>query len=241
MKIFNVEPGSAEWLRVRLGIPTASNFHKILTPKTQKFSAQARGYAFRLIAEKLLNESTDTLDFIEHVQRGKELEPQAVKMFELVEEVSTAPVGFIATDDMACGASPDRLIQGEAAALEVKCPAAWTHLEYLIDGFGADYVVQAQGQNYVGEFEYVVRWSFHPRMPPRLEKTYRDETLIANLKAAIGQFNEMRAEIEERVRAMGYFEENPHLLTAVDGLVEEAHRGPGLEAAFGLLPLDGAT
>lgn len=230
MKIFNVEPGSGEWLKVRLGIPTASNFHKILTPKKQEFSSQARGYAFRLIAEKLLNESADSIDYIEHVQRGKDLEPQAIKMFELVEELKTAPVGFITTDDMACGATPDRLIEGQAAALECKCPAAWTHLEYLVDGFGADYIVQAQGQNYVGEFEWVARYSFHPKMPPCLVKTYRDEPFISKLRAALDQFNEMKAEIEEKVRSMGYFEENPRLLTAWDDLAQQ-------EDVFGLLPL----
>lgn len=231
MKIFNVEPGSGDWARLRIGIPTASQFDKILTPKTQKFSTQARAYAFRLIAEKLLNESTDTLDFLEHVQRGKELEPTAVQMFELVEEVKTSPVGFVTTDDMSCGASPDRLIDGAAAGLEVKCPASWTHLEYLVDGFGSNYVVQAQGQNYVCEFEWVARYSFHPKMPPRLVKTYRDEALITNLKGALDQFNEMKAEIEAKVRALGYFEEHPHLLTAWEQVAQDQ------EDIFGLRPL----
>lgn len=221
MKEFNVEQGSGDWLSVRLGIPTASQMGKIMTPKTRKFSAQARGYAFRLVAEKLLNESSESLDYIEHVQRGKDLEPQAVQMFELIEEVSTAPVGFLVTDDMMIGATPDRRIVGHSAFLEVKCPAPWTHLAYLVDGFGEDYMGQVQCQMYVGDADWDARWSFHPRMPPRLEKTPRDDLYIADLKAAIDQFNEMRLTIVEQVKAMGFFEEHAHTATAIDALADE--------------------
>ncbi len=161
----------------------------------------------RLIAEKLLNQSLDTIDYIDHVQRGKDLEPMAVKMYEACEDVQTAPVGFLTTNDMRIGATPDRRIVGHAAYLEAKCPAAWTHLEYLIDGFGADYMAQAQGQIYVGEAEWVDRWSFHPEMPPRLVKTIRDDAYIADLCAALDQFNDMKDEIERQARASGFFEE----------------------------------
>lgn len=221
MKIHNVEQGSGEWLTLRLGIPTASMFHKILTPKKLEFSAQARGYAFRLVAEKLLNESLDSLDYIDHVQRGKDLEPQAIRMYEFAEEIRTAPVGFITTDDGRVGATPDRLIVGKPAALEVKCPAPHTHLEYLVDGFGPDYVIQAQGQAYVGEFDYVDRYSFHPALPPALNKTYRDEAIIGKLRAALDQFFDVRDEIEAKVRASGFIEDRSRMMTAFDEMATQ--------------------
>ena len=61
MIIHNVEQGSAEWIKLLLSIPTASNFHKIVTPAKGEYSKQARGYAFRLVAQTLLNESFDSL------------------------------------------------------------------------------------------------------------------------------------------------------------------------------------
>jgi YqaJ-like recombinase protein len=225
MRIHNVEPGSGDWMSIRLGIPTASMFHKLLTPKKLEFSSQARGYAFRLVAEKLLNESLDSIDYIEHVQRGKDLEAQAADMFALVEGVQLAPVGFITTDDLKCGATPDRLIIGQPAAVEIKCPAPWTHLEYLVDGFGPDYLIQVQGQAYVGEFDYVYRWSYHPSLPPRLEKTYRDESVIEKLKAALDQFYDIRDAIEARVRAAGFVEERRHFLTAYDQQIDQEMEG----------------
>lgn len=224
MKIHNVEPGSGQWLSIRLGIPTASMFHKIVTPAKLEFSKQARGYAFRLVAEKLLNESLDSLDFIEHVQRGKDLEPQAIGMYELTQEVTTAPVGFITTDDYRAGATPDRLIVGQTAALECKCPSPPVHLEYLVDGFGSEYLIQAQGQAYVGEFEYVDRFSYHPALPPVLSRTYRDEAVIGKLRAALDQFWDIRDEIEAKVRASGFIEERRHLLTVYDEIVAQEMR-----------------
>lgn len=225
MKIFHVEPGSGEWMQLRLGIPTASQMHRILTPKKLLFSESARKYAFQLVAEKLLNESLDSLDYIDHVQRGKDLEPMAVKMFEYQEEVETTPVGLITTDDMKAGASPDRLIVGAAAALEVKAPSAPIHLQYLVDGFDADYLIQVQGQAYVGEFDYVTRFSFHPSLPPALLKTYRNELVITKLREALDQFYDVRDEIEAKVRASGVIEDRANLRTEYDRMAAELGAG----------------
>lgn len=224
MKIHNVAAGSGEWLQVRLGIPTASMFHKLLTPARLEYSKQARAYALYLVAEKLLNTSLSPLEKTEWMERGNELEPQAIRAYEFQEETETTPVGFITDDAMTMGATPDRLLVGAAAGLEIKVPAPHTHLAYLIDGFGSDYVTQAQGQNLVCEFEFVDRYSWHPELPPCRVRTYRDDNFIHALTKAIDRFNEEKHEIEEKVRAMGYFEDRKRLLTDVDRIAAEYHQ-----------------
>lgn len=219
-KIHDVEQGSGDWFALRIGIPTASNFHKIVTP-TGKFSKQSRGYAFYLLAEKLLNQSLESLSNLEWIARGKELEPQAVKMYEFQYDVATRPVGFVTTDDGRMGATPDRLLIGRAAALEVKCPAPQTHVAYMIDGFGADYIPQAQGQLYVGELEFVDRYSFHPQMPPVLHRTPRDEPYIRTLAAALDEFCNMLAEMIEHARSLGHYGERERLTTELDRYAKE--------------------
>jgi hypothetical protein len=57
-KIYRCEQGSMDWYRLRMGIPTASQFHKIVTPGG-KLSEQRHAYMYRLIAERLLMESMD--------------------------------------------------------------------------------------------------------------------------------------------------------------------------------------
>jgi len=219
VRIHNFPQGSREWLAARIGIPTASNFHKILTPKTEQYSIQAREYAYRLIAETLLNESLDSLFTTEHMERGKELEPQAVALYEFEQDISTEPIGFITTDDGRIGCSPDRVVtvgRPLYRAVEVKCPAPFTHLKWYFEGFGADYRPQVQGQCYVGEFEEVDRYSFHPRMMPIHDRSARDEPYIKKLADALERFADEKDEMLARVRASGFFAERQRLLTSTD-------------------------
>jgi hypothetical protein len=213
-----VEQGSGDWLKLHIGIPTASQFHRIVTPANWRLSKQARRYAFQLAAETLSNESTEPLTGIEAMERGKEMEPRAVQMYEFEQEVETVRCGFFTTDDGLIGASPDRLIVGAtAAALEVKCPMArWVQLEYLIDGFGADYLPQAQGQIFVCELERCDRYAYHPGAPSVLVPTFRDEALQRSLRQALADFLDMRDDILERARRCGLFAERRRLGTAVD-------------------------
>ena len=54
MKIHAVAQGSPEWMMLRAGRPCASSFHRVITPKTRKRSAQIDQYARELAAERLL-------------------------------------------------------------------------------------------------------------------------------------------------------------------------------------------
>lgn len=208
MKLHDCDQGSIDWMMLRLGIPTASEFHKIVTPKKLELSSQAKPYAYRLIAETLLNRPMDSLENLEWVTRGKELEPHAVKVYEATEEVETRPVGFITTDDGRVGASPDRLIVGKNAGLEIKCPSPQMHIQYMLEGFGDDYRLQVQGQMYVAELDFVDRFSYHPEMPPVPIRTYREEEVIKILRDRLNEFNDMKDELLMKATASGFFAEH---------------------------------
>ena len=203
MIVHVVEQGSEAWLALRIGIPTASEFDRIITPKTGKLSAQARPYAIKLVAEAILGESLSEIGDLKWVQRGKELEPEASQLYEFELGVTTSPVGFITSDDGRIGASPDRLVDGIPAAVELKCPAPHTQLAYVLDGFGTDYKTQVQGQMLVGDFEWVDRYAYHPALPPMRVRTYRDEAYIKLLRDALDGFLEMRDRLMEQALAAG--------------------------------------
>jgi hypothetical protein len=220
MKEVQVQQGSPEWIAARLGIPTASNFDKILTPGG-KLSESARKFAYYLAAEHLLNRQLDSLDYLEWVARGKELEPDAVQNYEFLQDVKTRKVGFITTNDGRIGASPDRLIVGANGGLEIKCPSPQVHVGYMIDGFGKAYKVQVQGQMYVAELDFVDRYSFHPEMPPFLERTVRDEPFITQLADALNQFSDDLAEIIRKAKASGFFQDRVAMLSAHDDAYQQ--------------------
>lgn len=216
MKIHDVEQGTPAWLKLRLGIPTASDFDKIVTPAKGDLSKASVKYRNYLIAERLMGEPLDSLDNLQWIERGKLLEPQAVAQYQFTMDVETVPVGFITTDDGRVGASPDRLLVGQRGGLEIKCPAPQTHVGYSLDGQGAEYRCQVQGQLWVAELDFVDFYSFHPSMPPVFIRTGRDEPFIAKMSSAVTQFCDELEEAMERIRASGFVATRHAIRTAAE-------------------------
>jgi len=195
-----VTQGSAEWGALRAGIPTSSEFHRILTP-TGKASTSAEGYLHGLLAERMLGRPLQ-----EHItlwmQRGTALEADAVQYYELQADCDTERVGFLTTDDGRIGASPDRLV-GAEGLLEIKVPREAVHVGYLLKKpVSMEYYPQIQGQLWVSGRAWVDVLSFHPELPPALIRVERDEPYIAQLAAAVTTFSDYlertAAELEER-------------------------------------------
>ena len=222
MIVHDVEQGSAEWFALRRGIVTASMAHQIITPAKGQLSKSADKLAYRLIAERLLNITTETVEGQEWMIRGREMEPRAVKHYEFVNEVETERAGFCTTDDGMVGASPDRFIKGRGAGLEVKCPAPHTHVQYLLEGPGEDYRPQVQCQLLVCEFDYVDFLTYHERMPARTLRTGRDEPYLALMRDVLEQFKNRLLVLTERARELGAFQAYAEARTPVE--IERAHQ-----------------
>ena len=222
MKIIDVEQGSAEWYRARIGIPTASEFHQIVTPAKGLLSKSSTKYAYRLIAERLLNRPMESVEGQQWMERGKELEPKAAAQYEFVNDVELARVGFCTTDDGMIGASPDRIVKGQARGVEIKVPSPTVHIGYLLDGPGDDYRPQVQGQLWVCEFDAVDFYTYSDRMPARTIRTGRDEPYIALLRAALEEFNIRLLVLLERARELGVFQAYEEARTPVE--IERAHQ-----------------
>src|SRR5580704_12428367 len=100
--------GTSAWLALRSGIPTASCFDRILTPKG-KVSAQAEKYMHALLAERMMGRPV-TQHMTMWMARGNEKEAEAVAFYEAQRELDTQRVGFVTNDDRTIGASPDRFV-----------------------------------------------------------------------------------------------------------------------------------
>ena len=186
MKWLNVTQGSEEWVTARLGIPTASAFDRILTPKTRKPSASQRRYLCELLAERVTrNQVVDAGSA--WMERGSTLEREAVAFYELETGRKTEPCGLALTNDERAGASPDRTI-GLSGLLEIKCPAAHTHIGYLLYGLDAEYRIQQQGQLWVTGRAFVDFLSHCPGFPPYLAHTEPEGEVQAALTKALPEF-----------------------------------------------------
>jgi hypothetical protein len=180
-----VEQNTDAWLALRTGIPTASAFDKIVTPGG-KLSEQCTAYMYQLAAESLVGH---TIEFeSKYMERGHELEGDAVRAYELQMDVDTLKAGFFTNAAGTIGASPDRLI-GDDGILEIKCPAAHTHISYMLKRpVDKKYYPQLQGQLYITERAYVDIVSYYPELPMAIVRVERDEEFIALLHLALTSF-----------------------------------------------------
>jgi hypothetical protein len=216
MIIHDIEQGSPEWLAARLGIPTASEFHKIVGNSTGELSRSrdkkglsevAKKYAYGLVAETLLERQLQKPPGTPWaMERGKMLEPFAREQYAFTTDVEVRTVGFVTTDNGRVGGSPDGLIIGARGGVEIKCPLDESHMGLLIDGPGDDYKPQCQGNLAICELEFWDLYAYHPELPPVQIRTYRDEPYIAKMNSALVEFLELRDAMLVKARASGFFE-----------------------------------
>ena len=163
---WNVEQGSEEWLELRAGIPTSSEFKRIVT-STGKASKQASEYIFQCIAEMVEGVPMKTFEKSFWMDRGSEMEEEAADWYAFETDSELIHPGFITDDYMRWGASPDRLVvqDGEVVGgLEIKCPAPWNHLANAArKGIATKDYPQVQGQMLVAGLDWVDYVSYHPR------------------------------------------------------------------------------
>jgi hypothetical protein len=200
MIVHDVQQGSPEWLAVRCGIPTASQFDRILTAKTRKPSSQADKYAHELLTEWQLGEPMDAASS-QFMQRGTVLESEAAGWYEFTTDIEPQAVGFVTNDAGTIGCSPDRLIGGDGL-LEIKCLSAVNHVAALL-GDADEYSLQIGGQLWLTKRDWCDRLYYHTTMKPIVQRVERDEELISQLSEAVEAFADRLAKMKQKLISMG--------------------------------------
>ena len=198
MIVLPVEQGSPEWLYARLGLPSCSQFDRILTPRKRQYAAAARGYLYELVAEWLLGYPMDH-GSTQYMQRGTDMETEARAWYEMQRDVDVTRVGLVLRDDKLVAGSPDGLV-GEDGGVEIKVPAAHTHVGYLL-GDEPDYVGQIQGYMYLTGRRWWDFCSYSPALPSVLVRIERDDEYIAALEGALHLFLDDLAEAKDKLAA----------------------------------------
>ncbi len=182
------EEGRAEWLRLRLGIPTASCFDKIITPKKLELSSQHQAYMMGLLEEWITGEQIAAPQS-EWMQRGIEDEDLAISSYESIYDVETEPGGFATTDDGMIGASADRLANGRKRAVEIKTGAIRTMAGYALNGgLAEDHLLQVQGQIMIYELDDVEVFGYNRIIIPKPVRVTRDDKTISCMRSVLGVF-----------------------------------------------------
>lgn len=205
-----VEQGTSAWLLLRAGLPTSSEFKKIITPKTGRLSKSAEPYANKLVAEIYMKEPIQN-DYISFdMERGKILEAQAADAYEQIIGVKTTVAGFITDDKGMYGCSPDRFV-GDIGLVEIKCLKPENHMEILLSQeMPDDYKPQVQGQLLICEDrQFVDIWYYHPRLPAVRIRNYRDDEYLKKMYDALESFWDLLLGKIQILENMGYLDKTP--------------------------------
>ena len=199
---FDLAQGSDDWLAARLGIPTASCFDKIVTPKTLELSKASKPYLCRLLAEWMYGAPLEAFTS-GWMDRGKNLEPEAIRYYEMERECETLAIGLVLTEDCMAGASPDRLV-GDGGALELKCPALETHVGYMLEpqSLVDEYRLQVQGQLWVIGRAWADVMSYSPGFPAVIVRVLPDERAQKALTVHVPAFVEIMLRCREKLTQM---------------------------------------
>ncbi len=198
MIILDIEQQSTEWFKVKAGMPSASDFDKIIT-STGSPSKQQQKYIYQLAGEKITGIRAESYQSLA-MQRGIELEGEARQLYAFINDVEVKQVGFCLSDDKSCACSPDGLV-GDDGGLEIKCPTLPVQVEYLLQNeLPVDYYQQVQGCLYVTGRKWWDFMSYYPSLKPLIIRVLPDKDFHRALKIELELFNERLKNIEEKIK-----------------------------------------
>ena len=194
--------GSDEWFSARLGKITASRLGDLM--KTTKYGESTYKTRLRmeLAIERITGKPASNVVMNKAMYDGVEREPEARTLFEAITGKDVALCGsFDHPEVVNTAASPDGLLRGENAILEIKCPTHVTHAKNLMaETMPSNYVYQVQWQIACTESTHGYFASYHPDFPTELRlkwvKVERDDEVIAKITGAVRKFD---AEIESLI------------------------------------------
>lgn len=201
MKVIEVQQGSPEWIHARLGIPTASQFSRIIQV-SGKPSKSVDEYLYELVAESILG-TIPIEPKTQMMERGINLEPDAINWYES-ENGFTATVrrvGFCLTDDETAGCSPDALVNDDGG-LEIKAPSPKKHIRNIEkpDDFIEEHFCQVQGNLFVTGRKWWDLVSWHPTLPPLLIRVEPDKIFIDELAKQLQTFHQRKVALIEKIK-----------------------------------------
>lgn len=192
---FEIEQNTPEWDLIRCGMPTASEFSKLLTPAQLKPSKSVDDYALELAASIWAQAPIDTWEGNYWTNRGHELEQEARAWYEMRKNVDVTLVGFIDNSSLMAGCSPDGLIGSvmeENGLLELKNLGAKEHIRTLAaKDLPFKYQPQAHGQLLVSGRAWVDVVFYHPSLPKKIWRVLPDRNIAKLLTDQIKVCNDL--------------------------------------------------
>lgn len=197
--VSQVEQGSYDWLKLRLGVLTASEAGKVIsTPKSgKKWTDTKLTYFYTLLGEICTGQVVEVS--AKPLAWGKEHESSARTLFEFTSGVEVSDVPIIYKDEsLRCACSPDGLCS-DGRGIELKSPyTSAVYVKFLIGGFDAiksEYMAQVQFSMWVTGKD---AWYF-ANYDPRMKREGIHHVLVERDQDYMKKFDDMVPEFIEKM------------------------------------------
>lgn len=200
---FDVEQGSDTWFQMRKGIPTCSEFSRILTG-TGKISDSCEDYICELVGEKYSDIPPEGVESFTSraMQWGQQMESEARRWYTMNTGHKVRNGGFVTSLDGRFGGSPDGLIES-IGGIELKCPQAKAHVSYCLKGIlPLKFRPQVHGALWITGALWWDFVSYCRGLPPFRIRVEPDE-YTEKLGKALEEFHARYLEIEAKVMQEG--------------------------------------
>lgn len=197
LEICEAEQGSPEWFEFRRGIPSASKLQCLLAESADRKGRKT--YMYDLAGEVLSGKCTESFSN-SHMERGHEVEPEALNWYAFATDAELIRVGCIRSPFLGACVSPDSLV-GNDGGVEIKSRLPRLQLELLESGkFPNVHKAQVQGAMWITGRPWWDFCSYSQNMKPFKIRIQRDDAYIATLAVAVREFNEELKALVERNR-----------------------------------------
>ena len=197
MIIHNIEQRSEAWYSIKCGLVTSTRFKSLVAKETtDTYKDLVTNLACVIITGKMEEGYSNAI-----MEYGIETEPLARAEYEWITDTPVKTVGFITPDEdhkyhSWIGDSPDGLLP-EEGILEIKCPLARTHFNYMEAGkLPSEYRYQVQGHLFVTGLKYCDFVSYFPKMKIFIIRVYPDYELFKEYE---NRLDKLIKDVEEKL------------------------------------------
>lgn len=193
-----------DWLSLRAGKFTGSDFHQYLGITKKELSDTAESNLYKKVLESL-GEQFDSPQS-EAMARGNELEPvaRAEYMGDTFNDVQE--VAFVDFEKLRAGCSPDGVIFGKdgeiVKIIEIKCPEIKNYLKMAKGKIPPIYATQMQYNMLITGAKSCDFIIYHPDMRLVVQEINADEQYQADIIIALEKLNTRYDEILEEIREL---------------------------------------
>jgi hypothetical protein len=208
VKVHYVPQRSDEWHALRCGKLTGSGAQAVIQERKRGTGELAKRAELRqrLVVERLTGIAANDLPYLpKDMQHGVDTEPAAVCAYEAETGELVTRIGFVEHDTLMAGCSPDGCVGNWEGAIEIKCPASSTHLEYLqANAIPEEHYGQLIHTLWLTGAQWVDFCSFDPRFQDPAMRLFRkrlprDVKILTAYELAVSLF---LSEVDKEVEAL---------------------------------------